>query len=177
MSVRRRRECPNCQVRFTTYERLEQPRLMVIKKDGTRELFDRSKMGVGIYKAFYKRSIPAAEIEKLIDVIEREVYELNADEVVSKQLGEIVMKQIERLDQVAYIRFASVYREFTNLETFETEIKRLINKNKQAEVANTYFAASSTSAFSQPPQIFGSATAGSMNSGTSGSSAPSLAST
>lgn len=136
-NVRRRRECCHCKLRFTTYERLETPRLMIVKKDGTRELFDRSKLSVGIYKAFYKRSLPAAAIESLIDDIERAIYELNADEVVSGILGEIVMKHIEKADAVAYIRFASVYREFTNLETFESEIKKLIHKNKESEVLNT----------------------------------------
>ncbi len=110
---------------------------MVVKKDGTRELFDRAKLSVGIYKAFYKRSLPASAIESLVDDIERSVYELNADEVLSVKLGEIVMRHIEAADPVAYIRFASVYREFTNLETFESEIKKLIDKNKEAEVSNT----------------------------------------
>ncbi len=132
--VRRRRECPKCQFRFTTYERIEQPRLMVVKRDGTRELFEREKMAAGIYKAFHKRPLPAAEIEKLIDDIEREIYELNREEVNSSDVGEIVIKKLEQIDGVAYIRFAAVYRKFRDLETFDKEIKRMIDKEKDIKV-------------------------------------------
>ncbi len=131
-SVRRRRECPNCKTRFTTYERIEQPRLMVVKKSGVKELFDRGKLSLGVYKAFYKRPLSAAEIESLIDDIEREIFELNSEEVQTIKVGEIVMRKIEKIDPVAYIRFAAVYREFTDLETFSSEIQKVINKNKTA---------------------------------------------
>lgn len=131
VTIRRRRECSKCSFRFTTYERLEQPRLMVVKKDGSRELFERGKLSAGIYKAFYKRPLSAAEIEKVIDDMEREVYELNREEVSSTEIGEIVMRKLEETDAVAYIRFAAVYRKFTDLATFEKEIQKLIDKNKQ----------------------------------------------
>lgn len=128
-SVRRRRECMKCNFRFTTYERAEQSRLMVVKKDGSRELFERGKLSAGIYKAFYKRTLSAAEIEAVIDDIERSIYELNREEVTSTEVGERVMNKLEQVDSVAYIRFAAVYRKFTDLETFETEIQKLIEKN------------------------------------------------
>lgn len=131
ISIRRRRECIKCSFRFTTYERIEKSRLMVVKKNGTRELFDRNKLANGIYKAFYKRPIPVAKVEQLIDEVEREVYELNRDEICSCELGELVIGRIEKLDQVAYIRFAAVYREFADLKTFDDEIKKMIEKNKQ----------------------------------------------
>lgn len=130
-SVRRRRECMKCQFRFTTYERAEQPRLMVVKRDGTRELFERGKMAAGIYKAFHKRPLSAADIEKVVDDIEREIYELNREEVVSSDIGEIVIKKLEQVDSVAYIRFAAVYRKFRDLETFDKEIKKMIEKQKR----------------------------------------------
>jgi len=130
-SVRRRRECVKCSFRFTTYERVEQARLVVIKRDGTRELFERDKVAAGIYKAFYKRPLSATDIEQVIDGVERAVYELNKEEVTSSEVGEIVMQALERTDAVAYIRFAAVYRKFTDLETFEKEIQQLIEKNKR----------------------------------------------
>ncbi len=132
-TVRRRRECVKCQFRFTTYERAEQPRLMVVKKDDTRELFERKKIAAGIYKAFHKRSLSVASIEKVIDDIEREIYELNREEVNSSDIGEIVIKKLEQTDSVAYIRFAAVYRKFTDLETFDREIKKMIEKEKRVE--------------------------------------------
>jgi transcriptional repressor NrdR len=131
ITVRRRRECEKCGFRFTTYERQEQARLMVVKKDGTRDLFSRDKMAQGIYKAFYKRPTPVARIEKLIDDIERELYEKNVEEISSSTIGELVINKIERVDQVAYIRFSAVYREFRDLQTFEDEIKRLIQKGEK----------------------------------------------
>jgi transcriptional repressor NrdR len=129
--VRRRRVCEKCGFRFTTYERTEQPRLMVIKKDGTRELFDRGKIAGGVYKAFHKRPLPAARVEELIDNIEREIFELNLDEVETTKVGGIVMNQIERIDLIAYIRFAAVYQEFKDLVTFDREIKKLIDKKSE----------------------------------------------
>lgn len=131
IAVRRRRECDKCGFRFTTYERQEQPRLMVIKKDGTRDLFNRDKIAQGVYKAFYKRPTPMAKIEKIIDDVERELYEKNLEEVTSKTIGELVIKKIEKVDQVAYIRFSAVYREFRDLQTFEDEIKRLIQRSRK----------------------------------------------
>ena len=133
IAVRRRRECDKCGFRFTTYERQERARLMVIKKDENRDLFSRDKMAKGIYKAFYKRPTPVARIEKLVDDIERELYEKNVEEVKSSTIGELVIKKIEKVDHVAYIQFSAVYREFTDLQTFEDEIKRLIQKGKKTE--------------------------------------------
>lgn len=132
--IRRRRECPQCKVRFTTYERLEQPRLMVIKKDGGRELFERGKLAVGIYKAFHKRPLSASEIEKFIDDVEREVFEEAHEEIASTKIGELVMNRLEKVDQVAYIRFAAVYREFTDLAEFSTEISKVIHRGKTSQV-------------------------------------------
>ncbi len=135
-TVRRRRECVKCQFRFTTYERAEQSRLMVVKRDGTRELFEREKMAAGIYKAFHKRPLSAADIEKVIDDIEREIYELNREEVPSSDVGEMVIKKLEQVDGVAYIRFAAVYRKFTDLETFDKEIKKMIEKQNKKTISN-----------------------------------------
>lgn len=132
--IRRRRECPECKARFTTYERLEQPRLMVIKKNGGRELFDRAKLSVGIYKAFHKRPLSASDIEKFIDDIERDVYEEAREEIASTEIGELVMNKLETVDQVAYIRFAAVYREFTDLAQFSSEINKVINREKTSQV-------------------------------------------
>lgn len=129
-SIRRRRECDHCKFRFTTYERLEQPRLMVVKKDGSRELFEREKLANGIYKAFYKRPVPASRVEELIDDIERELHESSDEEIASRDIGELVISRIGKLDKVAYIRFAAVYRQFTDLEVFEREIKKLIAQSQ-----------------------------------------------
>ena len=131
--IRRRRECLKCKFRFTTYERLEQPRLMVVKKDGSRELFNRNKLSNGIYKAFYKRPVAADRVERLIDDIEREVYEKNSEEVTTQTIGGLVIDKMKRLDKVAYIRFAAVYRQFTDLSAFEQEIKKLITKQKKTK--------------------------------------------
>jgi transcriptional repressor NrdR len=134
-SIRRRRECPNCKHRFTTYERLEAPRLMVVKKDGGRELFDRAKLSVGIYKAFHKRPLSASGIEKFIDDLEREIYEESRDEISSSEIGEMVMRKLESVDQVAYIRFAAVYREFTDLAAFSAEITKVIHRGEERLVS------------------------------------------
>lgn len=129
-SIRRRRECASCHCRFTTYERLEAPRLMVVKKDGGRELFERSKLSVGIYKAFHKRPITAMEIEKFIDDVERDIYEEGREEIGSTEIGELLMQKLEKIDHVAYIRFAAVYREFRNLSDFSSEITNVMSRNK-----------------------------------------------
>lgn len=129
-TIRRRRECLKCQHRFTTYERLEVPNLMVIKKSGDREMFDRSKLSRGIYKAFEKRPVPAEKIEEVIGEIERQARGLDKSELTSQKLGELVMAELLKTDDVAYVRFASVYRSFTSLDSFEKElnkIKRLQN--------------------------------------------------
>jgi len=124
-SIRRRRECTSCKHRFTTYERLEVPNLMVIKKNGDRELFDRNKISRGIYRAFEKRPVPADEIENVISEIERRARGLDLAEIPSRKLGQLVMEGLIATDDVAYVRFASVYRSFTSLDSFEKELKKV----------------------------------------------------
>lgn len=124
-SIRRRRTCLACQHRFTTYERLEIPKLMVIKRDGRRESFSREKLGEGIRKACEKRPVCLTNIETIIDNIERELNDRGESEVPSLYIGELVMKQLRALDGIAYIRFASVYRQFTDLKSLEREVKKL----------------------------------------------------
>ncbi|MEW6062954.1 MAG: transcriptional regulator NrdR [Nanoarchaeota archaeon] len=123
--TRRRRECLNCKKRFTTYERIEFAPLYVIKKDGSREEFNREKLKKGIIKACEKRPIAIEKINAMIDKIEAKLKSLKSTEIKSKVIGEEVMKALQRLDKVAYIRFASVYREFADLGEFEKEIKLL----------------------------------------------------
>ncbi len=125
-SVRRRRECIDCKKRFTTYERAELDNLLVIKKDLTRESFDRTKVIKGLIKACEKRPIKHEQLEKVTDDIENELRQRDAVEVNSKEVGELIMSKLKELDKVAYIRFASVYREFTDLDQFRKEIKKLI---------------------------------------------------
>ena len=124
-TIRRRRQCLRCGARFTTYERMEMPTIAVIKKDNRRELFSRSKIASGIYRAVEKRPIAIAQIEELISQIEREVRASGEAEIASTRVGEMVMKKLEVLDDVAYVRFASVYRSFTDVASFEAELKRL----------------------------------------------------
>jgi transcriptional repressor NrdR len=128
LSIRRRRECEKCNHRFTTYERIESPNLLVVKKDGSRETFDRDKLARGVYRAFEKLSISQDRIEALIDRIVRDIMEQYDSEVISRQIGEIVLAQIKKLDKVAYIRFASVYRKFVDITDFQTEIKKLAHQ-------------------------------------------------
>ncbi|MEA1909563.1 MAG: transcriptional regulator NrdR [Patescibacteria group bacterium] len=128
MSIRRRRECIKCQHRYTTYERMETRNLLVLKKNGTRELFDVGKLERGMYKAFEKRNVDEEKIKKAIQNVVHEVLEKYDAEVPSKKIGDLALKQIKKLDKVAYIRFASVYREFVDVESFQLEIKKLIKK-------------------------------------------------
>lgn len=129
-AIRRRRECDACGKRFTTYEKIEEMILMVIKKDGSREAFDRNKITNGIIKACEKRPVPMAEIENVVDEIERGLNNMMEKEVDSAFIGELIMERLQKLDEVAYVRFASVYRQFTDIHTFIAEIEKLlINKN------------------------------------------------
>lgn len=123
---RRRRECIRCGKRFTTYERIETPSLTVIKKDGRREIFNREKLKDGIAKACQKRTISNDEIEGILDSIETELRKKDSTEIRTNVIGDLVMKKLKKLDKVAYIRFASVYRDFTDLESFEKELERLL---------------------------------------------------
>ena len=124
-AVRRRRECAKCEKRFTTYERIELLDLMVIKKDGSRQAFDRNKLIAGIRRACEKRPIPSEKIERAVDEIERELRGMASNEVQSRHVGNLVMKKLREIDPVAYIRFASVYKSFKNLKAFERELDKL----------------------------------------------------
>ncbi|MCD6227053.1 transcriptional repressor NrdR [Candidatus Micrarchaeota archaeon] len=126
--VRRRRECERCGKRFTTFERPEILEFYVIKKDGRRERFDRNKLKIGIVKACEKRPISHEQIEDLVDSIERSLRKRKGVEVTSKLVGDCVMKKLKRLDPVAYIRFASVYKKFDDIEAFEEALNSLKNK-------------------------------------------------
>ena len=127
-SIRRRRQCETCGKRFTTYEKLETLPLMVIKKDNSREPYDRSKIEAGIVTSCHKRPVSVEEISRLIDEIENEVFSLGDKEVPTKIIGEKVMEKLRVLDEVAYVRFASVYREFKDVKTFMDEIGRLLGR-------------------------------------------------
>lgn len=126
-SIKRRRECLKCKNRFTTYERIETPFLIVVKKDGTRELFNRNKLAKGIYKAVFKRPVPQEKIEALVSQIEKEIRS-KEEEIDSREIGELVMEKLKNLDEVAYIRFASVYRPFRSIKAFDKEIKKVLSK-------------------------------------------------
>ena len=123
--IRRRRQCSTCGRRFTTYERYENLELMVVKKDGRRERFDRSKIQGGLLRACEKRPVPARQIERLIDQVERMVSEPGDREVSTDEIGELIMSQLQKLDQVAYVRFASVYRDFQDVRDFVSEVTHL----------------------------------------------------
>ncbi len=123
--IRRRRACLSCEKRFTTYERVEGLDIYVIKKDGSREKFDREKVKRGIMKACEKRPISIEEVERVVEEIENEIRRKDSVEVTSREIGRLVMKKLRKLDHVAYIRFASVYKEFKDIESFEKELKRL----------------------------------------------------
>ncbi len=130
-SIRRRRECLSCQNRFTTYEIVESVPLVVIKKDDTREVFDRSKLLAGIMKSCYKCPVTPEQIEKLTSEIESELQNSLRREVTSKQIGILVMEKLKALNDVAYVRFASIYREFKDLETFMKELETLKNEKEK----------------------------------------------
>ena len=127
-ATRRRRECVKCNKRFTTYERVEEADIIVVKKDGRRERFQRQKVLNGVLEACEKRQIPLEKIEKVVDEIESDLRKRDSVEVDSKIIGELAMKRLKALDKVAYIRFASVYREFEDLERFGEELEKLQKK-------------------------------------------------
>ena len=124
-AIRRRRECLSCGKRFTTYERREPLRLMVIKRDGSQEAFDRVKLRDGLAKACAKRPVPEEEIEYMVDEIEAELRERRRHEVTSRRLGDMALVRLRRLDMVSYLRFASVYRQYTDVDQFRSELVRL----------------------------------------------------
>lgn len=128
-SIRRRRECLNCTNRYTTYERIERPNLIVVKKDGTRELFDRKKILAGLDRACQKTPVTALQREEVVAAVENQVYSLDQDEVDSKYIGELIMEQLADLNDVAYVRFASVYRHFKSVHGFERELAKLKSRS------------------------------------------------
>lgn len=127
-AIRRRRECLNCGDRFTTYERIESVPLMVIKKDGTREEFNRNKILRGMITACEKRSVPIATLQDAVMTIEKQLRNGPEQEVSSQQIGELVMEQLRGIDQVAYVRFASVYRQFRDIQSFLDELESLLTE-------------------------------------------------
>lgn len=130
-AIRRRRGCDHCGKRFTTYEKVEETILMVAKKDARREVFDRNKILNGIVKACEKRPVSMTQIEGMVDDIEKALNNLMEKEVTSDYIGELVMEQLKKVDEVAYVRFASVYRQFTDVNTFIREIEKLIGKQEK----------------------------------------------
>ena len=130
-SIRRRRQCEKCGKRFTTYEKLETIPLVVIKKDRMREPYDRSKIERGVFRSCIKRPISVDQINELVDSVESAVFNLGEKEDESKKIGEILMDKLQQLDPVAYVRFASVYREFKDVNTFMDEIKKLLEKQQK----------------------------------------------
>lgn len=125
-SIRRRRECESCKKRFTTYEKIETTPLMVIKKDNSREYFDREKIKYGLLKACEKRPVSIEDIESIVVHIENEINKCFIEEIETKRIGEMVMDKLKDLDEVAYVRFASVYRQFKDINTFVNELKSIL---------------------------------------------------
>ncbi len=125
-NTRRRRQCPKCQRRFTTYERVEDLPILVIKRDGRRERFDREKLRRGILKSCEKTMVTAQQIEKIVGAVEAELKQVDSTELESKMIGNLVAKHLKKIDKIAYIRFASVFRRFVDVEDFEREVKKLL---------------------------------------------------
>ena len=132
-AIRRRRGCDKCGRRFTTYEKVEETIMMVVKKDGRREAFDRTKVLNGIIKACEKRPVPMATMEEMVDEIEKTLSNSMEKEVESYYIGELIMNQLKNIDEVAYVRFASVYRQFTDVNNFIKEIEKLIGQKKKVK--------------------------------------------
>lgn len=128
MSIRRRRQCDKCQKRFTTYEKVEAIPLVVIKKDQTREPYDRTKIEKGVFRSCHKRPISVPQMNHLVDQIEAKIFSKEEREIPSSYIGELVMRYLEELDAVAYVRFASIYREFKDVDTFMEELKKILDK-------------------------------------------------
>ena len=129
-TIRRRRECENCGFRFTTFERIEATPLLVVKKNGEREEFKREKILRGIVRSAEKRPVSMEQMEKIVDFVETKVRSTGESEVSSTQIGEYVMEQLVNLDEIAYIRFASVYRQFKDMSVFLQELQDIVNKAK-----------------------------------------------
>ncbi|MBP3339155.1 MAG: transcriptional repressor NrdR [Lachnospiraceae bacterium] len=127
-AIRRRRQCDKCEKRFTTYEKVESIPIMVVKKGNVREAYDRDKIAKGVLRSCHKRPVSRDEISKLVDEIETAIFNLEEKEISSNTIGEIVMDKMKDFDSVAYVRFASVYREFKDVNTFMDEIKKILDK-------------------------------------------------
>ena len=137
-SIRRRRECIACGKRFTTYEKVETIHLLVIKKDQTRELFDADKIRAGIIHACHKRPVAAQDIDRIVTQVEQFAYNSMQQEITTHQIGERVMEALRELDEVAYIRFASVYRQFTDIPTFMYELSRIMKENRMKDALGSH---------------------------------------
>lgn len=127
-SIRRRRQCDKCQKRFTTYEKVESIPLVVIKKDQSRETYDRTKIEKGVFLSCRKRAVSIDQMNEMVDSVEAEIFNLEEKEISSSLIGELVMQRLEQVDPVAYVRFASVYREFKDVSIFMDEIKKILDK-------------------------------------------------
>lgn len=132
-AIRRRRECEECEQRFTTFETVEEKPLIIVKKDGSREEFDKDKLLRGLIRACEKRPVPLERLEALVSEIERELREGSRSEIPSKEIGEMVMDRLVSIDEVSYVRFASVYRQFKDLNVFVSELKELLQRSGKDE--------------------------------------------
>lgn len=126
-TIKRRRECLNCGKRFTTYEKIESP-VVVVKKDGTRQQFDKDKLLNGLVRACEKRPVSLRQLEEIVDAVESEIYNIGKREIPTTEIGEIVMRKLKNLDDVAYVRFASVYRQFKDVNTFMEELQKILKE-------------------------------------------------
>ena len=129
--IRRRRECIKCGKRFTTYETVENTPILVVKSSGTRQAFDPNKIKSGIIKACEKRPVPASKIDQLVDDVQKKIYNSLRQEISSKEIGEMVCEALKDIDEVAYVRFASVYRSFTDISSFLSELQKIADKTKK----------------------------------------------
>jgi transcriptional repressor NrdR len=136
-AIRRRRQCLKCDYRFTTYERVERPSLAVIKKDGTRQMFSREKLLAGLMHACEKTSVTSMQLESLVASIEREIYGRGEPEIKSSDIGELVMRELPKYSEVAYVRFASVYRHFKDLTSFERELSKIRQAKEATKTQKT----------------------------------------
>jgi transcriptional repressor NrdR len=127
-TIRRRRECLQCERRFTSYEQIDDIPYMVVKSDGTREAFDRNKILLGLQKACEKRPVPAKRLDEIADAVENRLHECEDRELAAREIGTLLMERLRELDQVAYVRFASVYRQFEDVEAFMEELKKLVGR-------------------------------------------------
>ncbi len=128
-AVRRRRECLSCNRRFTSYEEIEDIPYMVVKNDGSREDFDRKKLLAGLHRACQKRPIPVTELQAILEAVEQKLHEQEDRELPTRTIGMLIMRRLKKLDQVAYVRFASVYRKFEDVDAFMEELQKLVNRN------------------------------------------------